>query len=411
MKLLIYILISSMLVLLSRAVPAQIISPKKILNKSTAEKAKEILKGKDQAPEKEDAPEEEATDEEQPDNAQKQQPPSMQTYSRFDFVPGEKIIYFEDFSQDNIGEFPLAWNTNGSAEVVTNNRYPGKWLKFTGISTRVWTDKLIELPENCTIEFDIIPISGENDNMDGYYASLIQAESEQGSTNSESGNAGIRINCEYYGRVSYYSYNYMPNNETISSEGIKEAESTFQKKDQLYHIAISIQKSRVRVYQNENKFFDLPKALQYPNMHVNRLIFSQGAAMVSNIRMAAGNPDTRSKLVTEGKLVTYGINFDVNKDQLKPESYGTLKSIADVLKENPTLRIKIIGHTDGDGSEDTNLELSKKRAASVKRELTTTFGIETSRMETDGKGKTVPLAPNDTPSNKALNRRVEFIRL
>ena len=119
----------------------------------------------------------------------------------------------------------------------------------------------------------------------------------------------------------------------------------------------------------------------------------------------------RSKLITEGKLVSYGIYFDVNKDVVKPESYGTLKAIADVLKENPAVRVKIVGHTDGDGADKSNLDLSKRRGESVKTELTKIFAIDASRLEFDGMGESKPIAPNDTQANKALNRRVEFIKL
>jgi outer membrane protein OmpA-like peptidoglycan-associated protein len=118
----------------------------------------------------------------------------------------------------------------------------------------------------------------------------------------------------------------------------------------------------------------------------------------------------RSKLITEGKLVSYGIYFDVNKDVVKPESYGTLKNIADVLTENPEVKIKIVGYTDADGADAANLDLSKRRAASVKNELVKTFGIDAARIETDGKGEMQPVAPNDVPVNKALNRRVEFLK-
>jgi outer membrane protein OmpA-like peptidoglycan-associated protein len=75
------------------------------------------------------------------------------------------------------------------------------------------------------------------------------------------------------------------------------------------------------------------------------------------------------------------------------------------------LKVKIVGHTDADGSDATNLELSKKRAASVKESLTKEFGIDASRMETDGKGESEPIDKNDTPAGKANNRRVEFIKI
>jgi outer membrane protein OmpA-like peptidoglycan-associated protein len=133
--------------------------------------------------------------------------------------------------------------------------------------------------------------------------------------------------------------------------------------------------------------------------------------MISNLRIAVGAPDMRSKLITEGKLVSYGIYFDVNKDVVKPESYGTLKEIAKVLNENPDVRVKIVGHTDADGADAANLDLSKRRGESVKQELVKTFGIDASRLESDGMGESQPVATNDSPANKALNRRVEFIKL
>ena len=101
----------------------------------------------------------------------------------------------------------------------------------------------------------------------------------------------------------------------------------------------------------------------------------------------------------------------MNKDVVKPESYGTLKEIATVLTENPDVKVKVVGHTDADGADATNLDLSKRRGESVKNELVKTFGIDASRLESDGMGETKPVSPNDSPVNKALNRRVEFIKL
>ncbi len=157
--------------------------------------------------------------------------------------------------------------------------------------------------------------------------------------------------------------------------------------------------------------FDLPKAFPSGCVKPDRIRFEDGAAMVTNIRIAVGAPDMRNKLITEGKLVTYGIYFDVNKDVVKPESYGTLKEIAAILNEIPDVKVKIVGHTDSDGADAANLDLSKRRAASVKNELVKSFGVNGDRLESDGLGETQPVAPNDTPANKALNRRVEFIKL
>ena len=96
------------------------------------------------------------------DKSSGQQQTALESYSKYDFIPGEKIIFFDDFSQDAVGDFPALWNTNGSAEVVTTNFYPGNWMKFV-MSECVWTDALLKLPENYTIEFDVIPIGGLKD--------------------------------------------------------------------------------------------------------------------------------------------------------------------------------------------------------------------------------------------------------
>jgi outer membrane protein OmpA-like peptidoglycan-associated protein len=127
--------------------------------------------------------------------------------------------------------------------------------------------------------------------------------------------------------------------------------------------------------------------------------------------MAAGMPDMRNKLLTEGKLISYGIYFDVNSDKIKPESTPSIKEIAAVIKDNPEIIVKIVGHTDSDGADDSNLDLSKRRAESVKNELIKTYSIDATRLETDGKGESQPIAPNDSGINKAKNRRVEFIKM
>ena len=181
-------------------------------------------------------------------------------------------------------------------------------------------------------------------------------------------------------------------------------------------VSIWRQKERLRVYLDQNKVYDLPKAFPAGKTY-NTMMYQiwsdflpQEKYLIGNIKLAVGNPDTRNKLLTEGKFSTTGILFDVNSASIKPESYGTLKEIAEVLKDNPNVKVKIVGHTDSDGNPDYNLKLSKQRADAVKDALTTDFGLEASRMTTDGKGASQPIADNKTPEGKAQNRRVEFVK-
>ena len=329
--------------------------------------------------------------------------PAMTVYSKFDFVPGEKIIFFDDFSQENIGDFPALWFSNGSGEVVSLNNYPGKWLNVTATGC-YYPERDLLTTENFTVEFDMILNVPEGDPFDvGFY--LVSGNiKEPNDGGAIPGVAGVKSQITNRG-VDMSGY--ADGTYTISSSSEYPIPP-----GQKMHFSYWIQKQRIRIYVDEKKVIDSPRILP-AGYKYNILRFELGDSkpFITNFRVAAGLPDTRNKLITEGKLVTYGIYFDVNKDVVKPESYGTLKEIAAALNENPTVRVKIIGHTDADGDDAKNLDLSKRRADSVKDELAKTFGIDVARFETDGKGETQPVGPNDTPANKALNRRVEFIKL
>jgi OOP family OmpA-OmpF porin len=337
-----------------------------------------------------------------------QDKPSMQAYSKYDFIPGEKVLFFDDFMETAIGDFPANWNTNASGEVVMTNLYPGNWFKMIG-SGCVAIEEGLKLPDNFTIEYDAIasPVEVGNTGFEyGFYLYSAENPKDLGEGGAVPGlKGGIKMSFGY--RSTYSAYN----EEGYTIDGEKDFPAMEPGKK--YRLSFWIQKTRLRVYLDQVKIFDLPKVFK-PGMQLNQMRFElweSAIPMVTNFRIAAGLPDMRSKLITEGKLVSYGIYFDVNKDVVKPESYGTLKGIADVLKENPTIRIKIEGHTDSDGADAANLDLSKRRGASVKAVLIKNFGIDASRLESDGRGETKPVAPNDTPSNKAMNRRVEFIKL
>jgi OmpA-OmpF porin, OOP family len=421
MKALLFSCLVALFLLSANLAGAQILNPKKVLERKVTNKTNQIINKKaDQVvdsvfdnkknpnapPKKEGKPSGDTAV-----NTSASGEPTLQSYSKFDFVPGEKLLFFDDFNQEAVGDFPAAWNTNGTAEVVTTNLYPGKWMKFV-MHECVWTDELLKLPDNYTIEFDIVPLGGlEGAGMSGWQLRLMQAKNAKAwDGGSAPGNGGFQLHVEYFGRPGYSTWLYGDECSKANLNGYVADETLREKINQKYHIAIWVQKTRLRLYQDQNKIIDLPRAFPAGCVKPDRLRFEYGAAMISNVRIAVGAPDMRSKLLTEGKLVTYGIYFDVNKDVVKPESYGTLKGIADVLAENPEVKVKIIGHTDADGNDAANLELSKRRAAAVKNELVKTFGIDAARIDTEGKGETQPVAPNDTPSNKALNRRVEFVK-
>ncbi len=120
--------------------------------------------------------------------------------------------------------------------------------------------------------------------------------------------------------------------------------------------------------------------------------------------------DMSKALADEGKVVLYGINFDTDKDTLRPDSEPTLKEIGKLMADNPQLHIHVVGHTDNQGKPDYNLDLSRRRAATVARELTSRYGIAANRMDSFGCGQYAPAALNDSEEGRAKNRRVELVK-
>ena len=333
--------------------------------------------------------------------------PALMSNTKYDFVPGDKILYFEDFAQDAVGDFPALWTTNGGGEVKTLNLASGNWFHMNKEDAVYCYTKSIAFPQNFIMEFDVIP---DGNFSNGYTITFYEdPENVELTDDLYPGTKGLHIS---FDEGTWYTKGY--HNE-MDAGGWIEGQSTTKPVvyGQVNHVIIWVQNRRVRMYHQGAKVLDMPTNI-HAGCKFNRFRFSgwstYSTPYVSNLKITTATPDMRSKLLTEGKLVTYGIYFDVNKDVVKAESFGTISEIAQTLKENPTVRIKIIGHTDSDGDDAKNLDLSRRRALSVKNTLVNQFGIDASRIQTDGKGETEPLAPNTTSESKAKNRRVEFIK-
>ena len=111
----------------------------------------------------------------------------------------------------------------------------------------------------------------------------------------------------------------------------------------------------------------------------------------------------------EGKTAVYGIYFDTDKTDVKPESGPALQEISKLLSQNPELKVYVVGHTDNVGKLDYNMKLSLARAESVVKELTSKHGVAEDRLIHHGVGPLSPVASNKTDEGRAKNRRVELI--
>ena len=111
-----------------------------------------------------------------------------------------------------------------------------------------------------------------------------------------------------------------------------------------------------------------------------------------------------------GHIAIYGVYFDTDSADIKPESSSTLEEMSKLLQGRLSLKLQVVGHTDSQGDYEHNMDLSRRRAEAVATSLATRYGIDSSRLRAAGVGPLSPVASNDTPEGRAKNRRVELVK-
>ncbi len=336
---------------------------------------------------------------------------NLEVYSKFDFVPGDKLLYFDDFSQDFIGDFPSKWNTNGSGEVVQFNQVEGKWFQLKSGYGVIYLPIMDALPEEYTIEFDIL-VQG----IDKQTSSTAMLQTYISDNNTFRDNRDYLFSGLPLGQYGAFDIRVTNRDKT---NPINTALNADIRQDILNkpHISIAVNKKRFRLWVNQTKHVDIPQfiyapdKLKYLKFNVKGLKEGKEKVFISNLKIAEGGVDLRRKLMAEGRISTNGILFDSGSANIKPQSFGIIRQISQVLMQDVGLRLNIIGHTDADGSEDANLKLSKDRADAVKNALIEVYNISSDRLATEGKGESAPVADNATTDGKAQNRRVEFVKI
>ncbi len=332
---------------------------------------------------------------------------NLKVYSKFDFVPGTTILYYDNFEKDNIGEAPFGWITSTSAEVVTIDGLEGNWLKLASSSSTHFTrSKKQSWGNNFTIEFDLLIVKNTYDpridiNLINTGGNLVTDENILRSDKKPAINFSAIIVPDNKSRASLYAMDRKLSD--VMTENLPYSNTS------PVHISMCVQGKRFRMWWNDRKLYDLPAVSE--EYLPNQLAFSFGSVggsdfYVNNIRIAKDVPDTRAKL-EEGKLIS-NLLFFTGTANLKPESMGALLDVSKILKD-ATAPVKIIGHTDSDGDDVANLKLSQQRADAVKDILVNQYHIDESKLSTEGRGETQPIADNKSAEGKAQNRRVEFI--
>ncbi|GAB4232219.1 MAG: hypothetical protein OHK0028_07530 [Deltaproteobacteria bacterium] len=332
--------------------------------------------------------------------------------SRYDFLPGDRVMFFDDFADTDAGEFPRRWTMKGPdintwkvpLEVA---RYDGrKWVRYrpsndrkdvvSSFYARLNCGK--DLPETFTVEFDaVLPPFDGTDQCPEYRVLMIN----------------------HGGRFRYHDFKSTGSNVVrIGSIGAFAGSTRldYERGDgQVHRVAIAVNGTSVKAYLDEELVVNDPEGIERPVTLIGmELAYQTGRdllpLMFTNFRVAAGGKEMKAALATDGRIVTRGIRFETGSDVLLPSSIPTLSAVKKLLEENPGLAFSVEGHTDDQGEAAVNQPLSERRAAAVTSWLEAR-GIARDRLRTKGWGSTRPAGANDSTEGRANNRRVEFVKI
>jgi OOP family OmpA-OmpF porin len=310
--------------------------------------------------------------------------------TKFDFTPGDKLLFFDDFTQDELGEFPVHWKLKqGTWEVAEMSGQ--RWLRSTAIDSHIAmkAPSMPELPEFWTLEFDWYCPSNSGNVLNVY---------------GQKGDAKV-----WYVIFPYSGTNLYAESGKVNSNTPFDDAKVWGK---VHHVMFMARGQALKVYVDQQRLANIPEidATSGSPDNIDIQLWSDKQPMITNVRFAEG-PKPMKDPFAEGTLVTYGIYFDSGSDVVKPESAPVLRQIATYLTANPAVKVNITGHTDNQGTPSSNLDLSKRRSASVAKVLADQFKLGADRFQTDGMGDTKSIAKNDTSEGRATNRRVEFTKI
>jgi OmpA-OmpF porin, OOP family len=330
----------------------------------------------------------------------------LKVYSKFDFVPGDEVIFEDNQENEKNGEFPSRWDlTKGTIENAT---FDGSnvihFVKCNvnnagGIVPLLKNNREDYLPEEFTVEFDAY-FEDIHSSYTLYFADFKNQ---------------IKLDKEYNKEdkwIRFKNYNFDGNNiEPTWLDGYTNANYANNFSPGWRRISISFNKRALKTYIDETRLLNIPNLGYNPTGVTIGFHTPSGKikGYIKNFRIAKGAVPLYDKLMIDGKIITTGVKFDVNKATLKPESMGVINEIYNLMLQHPELNFSVEGHTDSDGSDDANLKLSETRANTVLNQLVS-MGIDSKRLKAKGFGESKSVSENNSAEGKANNRRVEFVK-
>ena len=332
-----------------------------------------------------------------------------------DFKRGSIIIFDDDVTAEQVGEFPSKWGMfQGTVETKTLGG-----VKAINLTDNAQVQPLIEqegpyLPEEFTIEYDFYYWDSKDDiglNDLKLILAVTKDRSEFPGEGFDSGDLTAFV--LKHGVCDTQEHGYTFN-------GNKEGGFDYSFKKGWNHVALSFNKRALKVYFNDKRVVNLPRVnqptwmcFQVPFEYINltfirNVVLAKGAVALYD-RNEQSMTVVEKAIAETGKFVTNNILFDTGKATLKQESMIEIMKVADYMKKNPTVRFEVQGHTDNQGSDKINDPLSQQRAEAIVKALEG-LGVDGFNLKAVGKGSHEPVADNKTEEGRAKNRRVEFIK-
>ncbi len=167
--------------------------------------------------------------------------------------------------------------------------------------------------------------------------------------------------------------------------------------------------AKMQVSANQNNYLFYCFENSGSDMFISQTIIEEKNITTDLVTVTAD--EIKKSLASKGKVAIYGIHFNSNSEQIKPESKPVLNEIALFLAKNPEIKLYVVGHTDSQGNEDYNQNLSHKRGLSVVKTLIDKHHIASNRLQARGVGALVPISTNQAAEGRQLNRRVELVEM
>lgn len=310
-------------------------------------------------------------------------------WTRYDYIPGQQILFYDDFSGDKPGAAPQVWKVAEGGKVEVKELNKTFWLHARQESVVAPTQ--LRLTPQFTLEMDFNVLT------EGYSG---------------------RYRVDFFGKdkEEWASITLEPFAIFFSMSTGLTSEKRVELKPGVHHLAAQVDGGGFKVYVDKWLVINIPKTGSFTATQLE--VFMPGPGdeesddhcMITNFCAAQGPSTLQNQFSASGKIVAYGIYFRSGKGDIRPESTPTLKQLGELMQADASLSFSLECHDNELPDQGDNVKLSQARAEAIKDWLVETYRIPSDRLAIKGWGETRPLVEAGTVDGNKMNQRVEFIR-